>query len=146
MRVIAALSLLLSCQAFACPDLSGRYVCEEDGKPVNIVLIQSIKNGVTVYNMNGFEMPADDLARGLPDNESFRNSTIQSRCESEGMLTSYIVGDYYDRGIPSGVLSVKWDLSVEHGDLIRTYNGQLTNSNGNVYNFDETTVCTGVAP
>jgi hypothetical protein len=56
MRSLVLTSLLLSATAIACPDLSGSYpVCrshDPEQKPdQNMVVTQTVENGVSIYNM-----------------------------------------------------------------------------------------------
>jgi hypothetical protein len=68
-KFIAVAALLLGSTAFACPDLSGTYVCEQDGQKTENVVAQSEAAGVTTYTATEDGETTTLVADGKPYTE-----------------------------------------------------------------------------
>ena len=68
MKLITILTtLLLSTTALACPNLVGTYTCSQHQDTYTMTMDQYESNGVTVYVVDGTEMPADGQWRNIQD-------------------------------------------------------------------------------
>lgn len=56
--------LLFAAQAFACPDLSGTYMCMNGDNEVEQVVTQSVKRGVTTYTFATEDVVEEIVADG----------------------------------------------------------------------------------
>lgn len=141
MRTLAALLLLVSANAFACPELTGSYTCTyQDGSSENVTISQEDKSGVTVYNYNGSSIPADNQVYPIPDDQTLKNATFRAWCENAS-LKGNIVGKYYNNGSEFGDLDMVMDLSLDGTNLKNVTTGTLKNSGG-TYPLDGSVVCT----
>lgn len=102
---------------------------------------QADKNGVTVYNYNGSEIPADNVTYPVPDDQNLRNSTFRAWCEGD-MLKGNIVGKYYDNGAEFGDLDMVLSLSLDGNNLKNVTTGNLKGKDGNVYPINADVTCT----
>lgn len=65
-KFVTLVAFFFGSVAFACPDLSGTYICEgEDGK-YEATISQKVVNGVTVYTMTEDGESTDIAADGKP--------------------------------------------------------------------------------
>ncbi len=141
MRILASLALLFSVQAFACPNLTGSFTCTyQDGSSETVTISQADKAGVTVYNYNGSDIPADNMTYQIPDDESLKQATFRAWCENES-LKGNIVGKYYNNGSYFGDLNMVLDLALEGNNLKSTTSGSLVDTSGKSYPLDGTTTC-----
>lgn len=141
MRKLAALALLFSAQAFACPDLTGAYTCKyQDGSSEVVTISQESKAGVTVYNYNGSSIPADNVVYPMPDDQNLRSATFRAWCENAS-LKGNILGKYYNEGNYFGDLDMTLDLSLDGTNLKSVTTGTIKNSGG-TYPLDGQVVCT----
>ena len=68
MKLITILAtLLLSTTALACPNLVGTYTCSQHQDTYTMTMDQYESNGVTVYVVDGTEMPADGQWQKIQD-------------------------------------------------------------------------------
>lgn len=141
MRSLAALVLLFSAQAFACPELTGNYTCTyQDGSNEQISITQGVQNGVTVYNYNNSAMPADNKVYPMPEEQTLKNATIRAWCEGE-VLKANLLGEYYNEGSKFGDLDMTLDITKSGSDLKQLSNGTLKNKDGE-YALNGEVVCT----
>lgn len=141
MRIFAAIALLFSAQAFACPDLTGAYTCTyQDGSTEVVSISQADKAGVMVYNYNGSEIPADNVVYPMPDDETVRQGTFRAWCDGAS-LKGNILGKYFNNGSYFGDLDMTLDLSLEGVSLKSVTTGTLKDTGGNVYPLDGQIVC-----
>ncbi len=140
MRTIAALLLLVSVNAYACPELTGSYTCTyQDGSSEVLSISQENKDGVTVYNYNGSMIPADNKVYPVPDDETLKQATFRAWCET-ATLKGNIVGKYYNNGALFGDLDMTLSLSLDGTSLKSVTTGALTNSGG-TYPLDGSVTC-----
>jgi len=142
MRKLAALVLLFSAQAFACPDLTGSFQCQyQDGSTETVSITQANKSGVMVYNYNGTEIPADRITYDVPDEENIREGKFTAWCDDDVTLKANLNGKYWSQGNYIGDLTMDMFFSIENGNLKTTSNGVLKTGNGD-YPVDSNVVCT----
>ena len=132
MRKLAAIALLFSANAaFACPDLTGAYTCTyQNGSSEVVTVSQQLVNGVTVYNYNGSQIPADNIVYQVPDDQSLKNGTFRAWCDDAVTLKAELIGQYYDQGAYYGDLSMIMNFSIEGSSLKQVTTGTLKNSAG----------------
>lgn len=141
MRILAAIALLFSAQAFACPNLTGAYTCTyQDGTSDVVTMTQEEKGGVTIYNYNGSLIPADNALYPVPDDDNVKQATFRAWCDNAS-LKGNIVGKYYNNGALFGDLNMTLDLSLNNTSLKSVTTGTLTATNGTVYPLDGDLTC-----
>jgi hypothetical protein len=142
MRIFAVIALLFSAQAFACPNLTGNFTCKyQDGSVENISITQGDSNGVTVYNYNGSNIPADNVVYPMQDDQSLRNATFRAWCEGDA-LKGNIIGKYYNNGSEFGDVNMVLTFNMESNNLKNTTTGSLVDKSGNSYDLGGETLCT----
>jgi hypothetical protein len=145
MRILAALGLLVSVNAFACPDLTGSYTCKyQDGTSETMTFSQQDnKDGVTVYNMNGENLPADNQVYNMQDSQNLKNGTFRLWCDqaNSAILDAEVLGQYYDQGQYYGDLTLDMAYSLDNGNLKQVTTGSLKGAAGQQPINDEMT-CT----
>ena len=142
MRTLAALALLFSAQAFACPNLTGSYTCTyQDNSKEMITVSQDTKGTVTVYNINGSEMPADGQTYAVPDSDNLKQGNFKAWCDGDTTLKGLLTGKYYNGGEYYGDLTMNMDWSLSGSDLKQVSNGEVKNTGG-TYPINQDTVCT----
>lgn len=86
---------LVSTSAFACPNLSGQFVCHDfdNGTEQNIVMAQAVANGVTTYKMSmvvdGKTTEVTYVADGQMKNivrDEFSSRTEKSYCRGNELF------------------------------------------------------------
>lgn len=133
MRILAALALLVSVNAYACPDLSGSFTCtSQDNTSEVVTLSQENKDGITIYNYNGSMIPADNQAYQVPDDQNLKEGTFRAWCDANDNVTlkTELIGKYYDQGSYYGDLTMNMDFSLNGTDLRQVTTGKLVNSGG----------------
>lgn len=131
MRKLAAAFLLVSVQAYACPDLTGNYTCTyHDGSSEAVVISQEVKDGVTVYTHNGTPIPADNVTYPVPDDASLKDATFRAYCSDANTLSANLIGKYFQDGQYFGDLNLTSNFSVANGDLKNVTVGSLKNTGG----------------
>jgi hypothetical protein len=141
MRKLAAIALLFSAQAFACPDLTGSFTCTyQDGSSEKVTISQSLVNGVTVYNYNGSEIPADNVARPMQDDQSIKSATFRAWCEASS-LKGNLIGKYYNNGSEFGDLNMVMTFALDANNLKSITNGTLVDKGGTSYPLDGEVTC-----
>lgn len=143
MQKMALIALLFSAQAFACPDLSGSYTCTyQDGSSEMVTISQDSKNGVTVYDYNGSQIPADNQTYRIPDDQTLKQGTFRAWCDSNDptLLKSQLTGKYYSEGSYFGDLIMDMTFSIQGRDLKQVTQGVLKNSGGD-YPLNSELVC-----
>lgn len=142
MRTLAALALVFSAQAFACPNLTGNYTCTyQNGSKEVMAITQDTKGTVTVYNLNGSEIPADGQTYQVPDDQNLKEGTFKSWCDDDVTLKGLLVGKYYTDGQLYGDLTMNLAWSLDNGNLKQSSTGQIVNTGG-TYPLSQETVCT----
>ncbi len=130
MRSLTALALLFSINAWACPNLAGNYTCTyQDGSSEMVSISQENKNGVITYSYNGSSVPADNIARQIPDDETIKQGTFRAWCE-DVVLKAEMLGKYYSNGSLYGDLTLNMSFSKIGNDLKNVTVGLLKNSGG----------------
>lgn len=142
MRKLAAFALLISMPAWACPDLTGNYLCTyQDGSTEQVALTQTVVNGVTVYNYNGSEIPADNVVRPMPDDESIKQATFRAWCDGAS-LKGNLIGKYWNNGAEFGDVDLKMDFSLENTNLKYVTDGTLVDKSGTTHSLAGSVTCT----
>ena len=142
MRLIAALALLVSVNAYACPDLSGSFTCTyQDGTTEAITISQDNKDGVTVYRYNNSDLPADNQVHPIADSQNIKNGTFRAWCDEKEatLLQTEILGKYYQDGSYYGDLTMDMAMSLSGNDLHQVTNAKIVNSGGTYPSTGETT-------
>lgn len=142
MRTLAALVLLFSAQAFACPDLTGAYTCKyQDGASEVVTVSQDNKDGVVTYNYNGSQIPADNQTYKVPDDQQLKDGQFRAWCEDDVTLKTELTGKYWNNGSYFGDLVMNMNLSLDSTNLKNVVTGNIKNSGG-TYPIDNNIVCT----
>ncbi len=146
MRTLAALALLFSAQAFACPTLTGNYTCTyKDGTNETVSITQSAdKAGMVTYIYNGSQVPANNQIYDVPDDQSVKQGKFRAWCDDDVTLKSQLIGKYWSNGSYFGDLTMNMNFQIESGNLKQVTTGNVVNSGG-TYPIDDTLVCK-VAP
>lgn len=142
MRKLAAIALLFSVQAYACPELTGSYTCAyQDGSSEVVTISQELKDGVTIYTHNGSQIPADNVAYPVPDDANLREATFRAFCSDEATLTANLVGKYFQDGQYFGDLNMTSNFTLDGANLKQVTTGTLKNQGGE-YPLNSEMVCT----
>jgi hypothetical protein len=144
MRILAALALLVSTSAFACPELSGSYTCTyQDGSNEVINISQENKDGVIVYYYNGSAIPADNQAYPIPDDDNLKSGTFRAWCDEQnsGALNAQVLGKYYQQGQYYGDLTLNMAYMLDGQNLKENVTGSLKGAAGE-QPIDSSMVCT----
>ncbi len=142
MGKLAALALLFSAQAFACPNLAGSYTCTyQDNSSEQVVISQEDKDGVTIYTHNGSQIPADNVAYPVPDDANLRSATFRAFCPDANTLSANIVGQYFQDNQYFGDLDMTSNFSLSGTDLKQVTTGTLKNQGGE-YPLNSDMTCT----
>ena len=137
----AFLAMLLSANAWACPNLTGTYTCKfQDGSTKVVTFSQENKAGVETYNYNGTAVKADNVARRLPDDDTLKKKTSRAWCEAD-ILKSKLVGKYYSNGAYVGDLTLDMTFAKNGNDLKQVNTGNLKSRGGNDYPQNSEVTC-----
>jgi hypothetical protein len=101
MKIFSFIVLLISINAFACPNLAGTYTCEAAGETWEESITQTTQNGATVYQQTGGQAEgtntfiADGVARPhtVVANEEEIKGTLSAKC-SGSMVTVQFLANY----------------------------------------------------
>lgn len=132
-RLTALAVLLISGQAWACPDLAGTYICSyQDGSQETLTVTQSEQRGVVIYDYNGSRLVTDNSPYPLPSDANLRGATFRAWCDpAEGTpLRAQIVGPYYSQGSMYGELILDMTYARIGDDIKQTTQGVLRSSGG----------------
>lgn len=144
MRILAALALLVSVNAYACPDLTGSFTCTYQDNTSEVVTIsQENKDGVMVYNYNGSAIPADNQAYQVPDDQNLKEGTFRAWCDpsTDTVLNTELIGKYYQDGSYFGDLNLDMTFALDGANLKQVSKGTLTNQS-DTYPLDGELTCT----
>jgi hypothetical protein len=142
MRKLAAMALIFSVQTYACPQLSGEYVCRyPDGNSEKIALSQTLDGNITVYNVNGSNIVADNKVYPVPDDANVRNAYFRAWCDDTVSLKGHLIGQYFHNNAFYGDLELNFLYSLVNGNLKQVATGTLSNSNGE-RSLNSETICT----
>lgn len=138
--VLSTLAVLASSVAFACPDLSGTYACDDNGEKSTIAITQSGVNFHVVTTGADWSAEQDIIAdgkmrNGEPD-ENFKTLFQVAKC-NDTVLAVLTQGETQDAMIVSEEMAVSRqgaDLSI----AVRLKAVQ----NGQTHVQDSTIVCT----
>lgn len=134
MKRFAALAVLLtSAAAWACPDLSGQYVCTyQDGSQEGLLIKQNLINGVMVYDYAGSRIIGDNAPYPLPNDANLRGATFRAWCDPApgSPLRAQIVASYFSQGSLYGELILDMTYARVGLDVKQTTQGTLRNSGG----------------
>lgn len=94
---LAAMTMLT-----ACPDLSGRYLCDDDGENIELVLKQTAPDTYeyTEGELGPHPVIADGVRRDWPASEYVRDASYAATCP-DGKLRLEIHGLLYQGGKPT---------------------------------------------
>jgi hypothetical protein len=144
MRKLAAMALIFSIESYACPQLSGEFVCRyPDGSSEKIVLSQTLDGNITVYNVNGSNIVADNKVYPVPDDANVRNAYFRAWCDDTVSLKGHLVGQYFHNNAYYGDLDLNFVYLLVNppaGDLKQVAMGTLTNSSGE-RSLNSETIC-----
>lgn len=99
----------LTLPVFACPDLSGVYKCTiEEGITETVEITQVKSNGVTVFLINGAEIPADNAAHAIVGDVTFQNASLRAWCEDDRLRTE-LIGNFLNNKTDIGSLDLITD-------------------------------------
>jgi hypothetical protein len=143
MGKFAAIALLFSVQAYACPQLTGAYTCTyQDGSKEVVTIAQNKDaNNVDVYNYNGSTILTDNVAYPIPDDQQLKQGTFRAWCADDTTLQTQVVGKYYQQGNYFGDLTMNLNLSLKGTDLHQVTIGSLKNTGGE-YPLNGDVTCT----
>lgn len=142
MGKLAALALLFSAQAYACPQLVGSYTCTyQDGSKEVVTIAQNKdRNNVDVYDYNGSSIITDNQAYPIPDDQQLKSGTFRAWCDDNTTLQTQLLGEYYQQGNYYGHLTMNLNLSLQGNDLKQVTTGSLKNTGGE-YPLNGESVC-----
>ncbi len=146
MRFFAMLAFMFSTVAYAnCPELSGTYQCTYANSPgvTEVITVgQEIKDGITIYNYNGQEFPADNIDYSIPDDDyHLTGGKFRAWCEEltvKGKLTGQAMHD----GDHIGDLDLNMTISKTDNVLKSIIEGTMTTREGGVIPLREEITCT----
>lgn len=144
MRILASLALLVSVNAFACPDLTGSFTCtNQDGTTSTLAMSQENKDGVTIYNYDGQSLPADGQVYKMDDSQNLKDGTIKATCDDNAnTMNTEILGKYYENGEFAGDLTLDIAMSLDaSSNLLQVYTGKIVNQGGD-YPINQQMTCT----
>lgn len=89
MKMITTLALLLSTAAYACPDLTGAFLCESNYRQVETT-IETHEDGyqITEGGSKGF-FSNDGTIRRLPDTEIMRDGEVSGNCKDDKYYVNF---------------------------------------------------------
>ncbi len=139
---VVAITLGLSVSAFACPDLSGEYVCGQEELVVDTFEL----NGTHYIEFNGNGgLPADNKWVNLPDSETEKNAKIRLTCGTSNTYGDHFLLDYeadvYDKGQYLAFLDSEVFFYVDSDTFVQKVVGKAKGSWGE-QPIDEETICT----
>jgi hypothetical protein len=146
---IAALGLLLSSAAFACPQISGTFHCNSD-QPEDIVVQTRVENGVTIYNYNGQDIIADGVQRDYSSQGTTvklaatcndTTFTMQSQMSSINIAE---VGAFLCNGPASDQADIKTDYSVDGTNIKEVGTAAIHCADGHDVPLNNEYTCTKV--
>jgi len=102
--LLVVIKLLFSIPAFACPDITGNYLCkEQDGREDTLVLVLGEKNGVATLYDQADEYFLDEKKHAL-EWEMLSGSYVAS-CKSQQILVE-IAGEIFIDGVKFGDMTL----------------------------------------
>jgi hypothetical protein len=134
---------LFAFNGWACPNLTGTYNCIQDASLFEVMVItQEIRNGVTIYSLNGSKFSSDGEPHGLEGLPALKNSMVKAWCDG-AVFKSEIRGEYFQAAeyhrdsaepiqdqMENGELQLTLELSLEKGSLLQIAAGTLQNAKG----------------
>ncbi len=130
-----------SVQLWACPDLTGTYVC--GGEDVAVETFEL--DGVNYLEFNGNSLPADGQWLSIPDSETERNAKIRLSCGNSQDYGDHYLLDYeadlYDQGQKFAFLDAEVYIHKTGEDLTQTTTGSAKGTWGE-QPLHEVMVCT----
>lgn len=99
MKILSLVLFLVSVKAFACPNFTGNYTCQDQSGSWDMSLTQTEENGVTVYHQTAQDSEgtfiADGVARPYTVNNEGEviNGTLSTTC-ADPTVTIQFLGDY----------------------------------------------------
>jgi hypothetical protein len=88
--------VLVSFNAFACPDLTGDFFCES-GEEKSVRRIETHTNGYTIHTdgNEGF-FSNDGKIRELPSNDTMTDGKVSGKCEGEKFIVNFSATVLYE--------------------------------------------------
>ena len=137
----AFLAMLLSANAWACPNLTGKYTCKyQDGSTEVVIISQENKAGVEIYNYGGSMVTTDNVARRMLDDDTLKKKTSRAWCEAD-ILKSKLVGKYYSNGNYVGDLTLTMTFAKNGNDYKQVNTGNLKSRGGDDYPQNSEVTC-----
>jgi len=133
----------LSTQAFACPDLTGVYVCGEDEVTIDTYEL----SGVNYFEVNGQgRIPADGSWFQLPDSETEKNAKLSMTCGDKAPYGQHFVlnyqADMYDQGQYIALLDAQMYYFLDSDTFVQETTGTVKGSWGEQPIQSQKVVCT----
>ena len=130
MKKLAIFALLVSANAWACPNLTGTYTCKyQDGSSEMVTISQENKAGVEIYNYAGSMVTTDNVARPMPDEDNLKKGTFRAWCEGDKLKTK-VIGQYYTNGTYYGPLTFAATITKNGFDFKKLTTGNVKSSAG----------------
>ncbi len=122
--LLALMVALVSLSTFACPDLTGKYICE--GKEnIELEVSQNIEDGVTTYILAGLELVADKTERKIGDIAELKELSYAAACR-ENMFLYILQGKYVvQEGVKLSYVGIYANGLDEDGNFIEVSKLQL---------------------
>ena len=136
-----------STYAFACPNLTGNYQCQDEQETWGIQVTQSVRGGVTTYSVTDDDgvttsVIADGVSRPMPADPDFREGMMAATCMGN-QLGIESTGKIYMEDQYVGFVDLQLVMSIGNGgNLIQDADGTLTLSDGEVWDLDSSMTCT----
>lgn len=148
MKTVIALFALVGAQAFACPNLTGSYICTYEGQTQVSVISQAVDaNGITTYTLgseadptDGGSLPADNNTYQVPDSADFKQGTIRGYCEADAFKVAQ-TGQVFDQGQHIGNVEAVTSLSLVDNNLLQATTGVFKAASGD-YPINQSLTCT----
>ena len=138
-RAIGLTAVLMSWNAFACPDLKGHYSCANDEVGESIIITQDGKENSSTITLNDSELLIDDSDHPITDDPTFRNAIMRISC-TDAVVRRHVRGDFYEGQKKIGEIDSTTEYSLDKGDLVETTIGRMSSVSGDTP-LDEKIVC-----
>ena len=128
MKLFAAL-FLISTFSFACPNLSGLYICDDLGNQEETTVSQQRSgNGVVTFRIrtaSGDEqvITADGVTRSMPDDDDFADIKIKASCETNKLRVE-LTGKFVPYGDAPVLILSEMSLNQDN-NLVTESSGQI---------------------
>lgn len=146
-KVIMLLAFAVASSAYACPELSGKYVCTINGQALQTDILQSAISGVMVYNITQnnqawSDVVTDGVEREFKGVEGMENALYTASCPNEEQVVINAKGKVMDNGQAIGDLALVLKVSKDAAaNLVLNVTGELSGDFGNMPIDEQVNTC-----